>query len=513
MSEADDRLPGQPTSLWQATVEATDYPRLRGQVSVDVAIIGGGLAGISAATFLKDAGKSVAVLEARRVGQGVTGHTTAKVTALHGLIYDKLIRNFGVERARAYADANRTAINEVRRLVAEHAIDCDPKTTTAYTYTEDESEREAFSAEVQAARQVGLAVEPVTDTPLPFRVAAAIKLGDQSQFHPLKYLLALASRVPTGDSHLFEQSRVLSYEPGSPSKVVTASGEVIAKDVILATNFPIGDKALYSFRMKPMRSYVLGVRLPAGLYPELKDSMLLGTSPGNSVRTQEDGDGTVLLLGGEGHVTGEGGSTTERYLRLERWATERFGGHEVEFRWSAHDQQTLDGAPYIGKAGPGLEHLFVATGFGGWGMTHSTISGMLLRDLIVGRQNPWSEVYSPTRINLHGVVDLLETGVRSTRHLVVDRLMADDQWSVERGSGEVVRDGGRMVALYRDDQGELTRLSAACTHLGCVVSWNDAERSWDCPCHGSRFEAGGEVIQGPAIKPLERLEREPAEPD
>lgn len=513
MREADERLPGQPTSLWQATVEATDYPQLQGQVSVDVAIIGGGLAGISAATFLKDAGKSVAVLEARRVGQGVTGHTTAKVTALHGLVYDKLIRNFGQEKARAYAGANRAAIDEVRRLVAEHAIDCDLKTTTAYTYTEDASEREAFSAEVQAARQVGLPVEAAADTPLPFSVAAAVKLGDQSQFHPLKYLLALARRVPTGGSHLLEHSRVLSYEPGSPSKVVTAGGEVIASDVIVATNFPIGDKALYSFRMKPMRSYVLGMRLPAGLYPDLTDSMLLGTSPGNSVRTQEDGNGTVLLLGGEGHVTGEGGSTAQRYLRLASWANERFGEHEVEFRWSAHDQQTLDGAPYIGQAGPGLEHLFVATGFDGWGMTHSTISGMLLRDLIVGRHNPWSQVYSPTRINLRGVADLLETGVRSARRLVADRLLADDQWSVERGSGEVVRDGGQMVALYRDDEGELTRLSAACTHLGCVVSWNDAEKSWDCPCHGSRFEAGGEVIQGPAIKPLQRLVRTPAEPD
>lgn len=209
-------------------------------------------------------------------------------------------------------------------------------------------------------------------------------------------------------------------------------------------------------------------------------------------------------------MTGEGGSTSERYLRLERWAKARFGhvgDEDVHFRWSAHDNQTLDGAPYIGRAGPGVDHLYVATGFDGWGMTHSTISGMLLRDLVLGRHTPWSEAYSPTRLNLRGMGELLETGVRSTKHLVMDRLQADDQWSVPRGAGEVVRDGGEMVALYRDENGALTRLSAACTHMGCIVSWNDAERSWDCACHGSRFEPAGEVIQGPAIKPLRKLER------
>ena len=234
-------------------------------MAVDVAIIGGGLAGISIATYLKEAGKSVAVLEARRIGQGVTGNTTAKVTALHGLVYDKLIGNFGEEKARAYADANKAAIAEVRRRVGDFGIQCDLRTTTAYTYTEDPDDEESFRAEVEAGRKVGLAIEAASHTPLPFEVAAAVKLEGQAQFHPLKYLLDLARRLPGEGSHVFEGTRVLSYEHGAPCTVAVEGGEVTANDVVIATNFPIGDKALYSFRMKPMRSYVIGMLVPEGM--------------------------------------------------------------------------------------------------------------------------------------------------------------------------------------------------------------------------------------------------------
>lgn len=498
-------LPGEPTSLWLATTPGTAYPALTGDVTVDVAVIGGGLAGICAATLLKEAGKSVAVLEARRVGHGVTGHTTAKLTALHGLAYSQLLNRFGKVKARAYADANLRAIEEIKRLAAERGIDCDLRPTTAYTYTEDGSEVDSFREEADAGAALGLPIEFTERTPLPFDVAAAVMLADQAQYHPLKFLLALAEQLPGDGSHLFEESRVLEYKPGDPCTVTTQNGTVTARDVIIASHYPIGDKALYSLRMTPKRSYVLGVRPADGVPDGLEDGMLYGTTPGHSVRTQPTDGGTLLLLGGEGHTTGEGGSTAERYLRLEEWARQWFGEHEVVYRWSAQDNQTLDGVPYIGRAAPGIDHLYVATGFGGWGMTHSLVSAMLLRDLIQGRPNPWEEVYEPRRINLHGAMDLLEMGVRSTRHLVLDRVTGDRSWSVPPGQGVVVRDEEGTVALYRAEDGSLTKLSAACTHMGCIVSWNDGEGSWDCPCHGSRFTADGAVIQGPAIHPLKKL--------
>lgn len=499
-------LPGEPLSLWLATTTRPEYPPLAGNVEVDVAIIGGGLAGISVATALKAAGATVAVIEARYVGNGVTGNTTAKVTALHGLIYDQLIRRFGEEKARLYAAANQAGMREIRRNVSEHGIDCDLETVTAYSYTEDESEREKFQAEAEAGAKIGLPLEHVSQTPLPFPVAAAVRLGDQSQFHPLKYLLALAERIPGNGSHVFGGSRVLEYEPGTPCSVTTAAGKVSARDVVIASHYPIGDKALYSLRMTPERSYVLALK-PAGELPEgLTDSVLKGTTPGHSMRTQPSPNGPLLLVGGEGHVTGEGGNTSERYRRLETWARERFGEHEVAYRWSAQDNSTLDGVPYIGRAAPGSEHLYVATGFGGWGMTHSAMSGMLITDLIAGRDNPWEELYDPKRVNVHGAGDFVKMAARSTQHLVIDRLTLEKGASVAPGEGVVVKRDEGAVALYRAPDGVLTSLSAACTHMGCIVAWNDAEKTWDCPCHGSRFEATGAVIQGPAIQPLGHLD-------
>lgn len=505
MDSVREDLPGRPVSLWSATTPETGYPVLQGEVNVDVAIVGGGLAGVSAAHYLKHEGKSVAVIEALTIGQGVTGNTTAKVTSLHALKYDALIRRFGTAVARAYGEANEAGIREVRRLVEELNIDCDLKTTTAYTYTEDPSEVDAFRAEADAGARIGLPLELTTETPLPFAVAAAVRLADQSQFHPLKFLQAVAERLPGDGSHVFERSRVVEYKHGSPCRVRTDGGTVTAKDVIIATNHPIGDKALYSLRMTPKRSHVLGVRLADAVPAGLKESMLLGTRPRYSVRTAPGEEGEVLIVGGEGHTTGEGGSTAERYLRLEEWARRRFGELETLYRWSAHDPETLDGVPYIGRAAPRMDHLYVVTGFGKWGMAHSLVAGMLLRDLVVGRSNPWAEVYDPKRVNLHGAMDLLEMGARSTRHLVLDRLSGPQQWGVPRGEGRVVRDEEGMVALYRDADGNLTRLSAACTHMGCVVAWNDGELSWDCPCHGSRFRPDGSVIRGPAVRPLKRL--------
>lgn len=499
-------LPGEPTSLWLATAPETGYPPLQGEVEVDVAVIGGGLAGIATATLLKEAGQRVAVIEARRVGHGVTGHTTAKLTALHGLAYAQLIARFGEAKARAYADANASGIRETRRLVEARGIDCDLATTTAYTYTEDPDEAQAFHDEAAAGATVGLPIELTDDAPLPYPVAAAVRLGEQARFHPLRFLLALAAQLPGDGSHVFEGSRVLEYRHGEPCRVTTSGGTVRARDVIVASHYPIGDKALYAFRMTPHRSYVLGVRPAAGLPEGLERAMLYGTKPHHSLRTHPTDAGPLLLVGGEGHVTGEGGNTAERYLRLEEWARRRFGALEVVYRWSAQDNRTLDGVPYIGRAAPGMRHLYVATGFGGWGMTHGLVAGLLLRDLIVERPNPWEALYEPRRVNLHGASDLVGMGVRATRHLLFDRLAGQRSWSVPPGQGVVVRDEeDGSVALYRAADGTLTRLSAACTHLGCIVGWNDAEKSWDCPCHGSRFEPGGAVIQGPAVRPLKKL--------
>lgn len=501
MANHDLSLPGKPASLWLDTTPQTNFPPLQSGLTVDVAIVGGGLAGLTAATLLKAEGKTVAVLEAERIVQGVTGYTTAKVTSQHHLIYDYIISHFGEEKARAYADANQAAIEQIAGLVEHKKIDCDFTRTEAYTYTESPDEVDQIKAEVEAALKLGLPASFVNETPLPFPVKAAVRFDNQAQFHPRKYLLALAQEIPGDGSHIFEETRVVDLEEGEPCVVTTEQGSLTASDVIIASHFPFNDKTLYSFRLHSHRSYVLGVRLEG----ESPRGMFISTKPSHSVRDHPEAGGNFLLIGGEGHKAGQGGDTIARYQRLEQWARERFSVKEVEYRWSTQDNQTLDHLPYIGQATPLSEHTYVATGLGGWGMTGCTVAGMLLRDLISGRDNPWAEVYDPNRVNLTSVPEAAKGVIDIAKHFVGDRMTVETPDSIAPGEGKIVETQRGTVAMYKAEDGEMCTLSPVCTHMGCFVQWNPAEKSWDCPCHGSRFSTDGGVLHGPAIKALEKM--------
>lgn len=499
-------LPGQPSSLWLDTTEKTEFPPLQDGITVDVAVIGGGIAGLTAATLLKAAGKTVAVLESRRIIEGVTGYTSAKVTSLHTLIYDRMINRFGIDKARAYADANQSAIEQIAALIQEKQIDCDFHRNEAFTYTENEQEREKFEKEVQAAIKLGLPADLVTETPLPLPVKAAVRFKNQAQFHPRKYLLALARDLPGEGSHIFENTKVTRIDEGEPCQVTTEQGTTLqAGELIIASHFPFNDKLLYATRLQSHRSYVLAVRLnetaPRGMF--------ISTEPTYSMRTYPSPDSDLLLVGGEGHQTGEGGDTQERYRRLEKWARSHFSVQEVEYRWSTQDNRTLDGAPYIGPAAPLSRHTYVATGFAGWGMTNGTVAGMLLRDLILKRENPWADVYDPNRITPAGVPKAFGQIGNTARHFVGDRMTDETTEDVSAGEGKIVDTESGKLALYRAEDGTISTLSPVCTHMGCFVQWNSAEKSWDCPCHGSRFAANGKVLQGPAIYDLEEIDRNP----
>jgi glycine/D-amino acid oxidase-like deaminating enzyme/nitrite reductase/ring-hydroxylating ferredoxin subunit len=501
MSISDARLPGKGTSLWLDTTPETRLPVLQPGLAVDVVIVGGGLAGLTTAALLKEAGRTVAVVEARRIVHGVTGYTTAKVTSLHGLIYDHLIRHFGEEKARAYGEANQAAIELIASRVQQRGIDCDFSRTEAYTCVEAADQRDRIEAEVEAAQRLGLPASFTEQLPLPFPVAAAIRFDNQARFHPRKYLLALADGIPGDGSYLFEQTRVTDLSEGEPCTVVTDRGEITAREVLLTTHFPVIDKAFYFARLAPYRSYVLAVRL-SGPVPS---GMHLCEEPFYSLRSHPGPQGELLLVGGEKHKAGQGGDTVACYQRVEQWAREHFPVLSVDYRWSTQDNWTLDRVPYIGRAAPASHHLYVATGFGGWGMTGSTVAGMLLRDLILGRENPWAELYDPNRFNLESVPSLVRENTDVAGHFLGDRLRHALELELVPGEGAVVETEQGKVAMYCGEDGTLHRLSPLCTHMGCLVSWNPAERSWDCPCHGSRFGAEGAVIHGPAIKDMEAL--------
>lgn len=500
MAIDSDTLAGKPTSLWLDTTPTTDFPPLPGGEAVDVAVLGGGIAGLTAARQLLKAGKSVVVVEARRIIADVTGHTTAKITALHNLIYHQLIEMFGEAKARLYGQANLAAIEHIAATVQEMGIDCDFLRTEAYTYAETAGEAARVRKEAEALGQLGLPGALVFETPLPYPVTAAVRMENQARFHPRKYLLAVAEDFVKNGGLLFEETRVLNYADGDPCEVETERGNLRARDVIVASHFPLSDRSFYSTRLSPNASYVVAVRLREPAPP----GMFITTDSSHSLRSHPGPDGELWLVGGEGHKAGQGGDTVARYERLEEWARANFPVQSVEYRWSTQDNWTVDHLPYIGRATPAAKHCWVATGFGGWGMTNGTVSGLLLSDLILGRENPWADVFDPNRLPLKSVGSFVSQNVDAVSHLVGDRFEPGAEETLAPGEGAILETDDGKLAVYKDEAGISHRLSPICTHLGCTVAWNPAEKTWDCPCHGSRFATDGAVLHGPAVQPLER---------
>ena len=467
---------------------------------MDVAVVGGGITGVTTALLAKEAGARVALLEARMIAGGVTGYTTAKVTSLHGLTYARLSERFGEEGARAYAEANEAGLERIARLVSDLTIDCDFERRPNYTYATSASARGDIEDEVAAATRLGLPASFVESVDLPFPVSGAIRFSDQAQFHPKRYVLGLAKRIPGDGSHLFEHTRVHSIDDGRPCIVQTDGGAVKADQVIVATHMPMLDRGLYFARVHPERSYVLAARSRA----PLPEAMYLSTEKrAHSIRTHPFENGRLLLIGGESHKTGQS-DTSERYRELARWARDAFEIERFEYRWASQDNMPADGMPLIGRLWPLSSRLHTATGFRKWGLALGTAAAMMLTDAVSGRENRWASSFDPMRLKLRASAgELVKENADVALRFFGDRLTKRSSAAgLGRGEGRVVRDRFGQAAIYRDEEGRLHELSARCPHLGCIVSWNSAERTWDCPCHGSRFDHRGAVIQGPAVDPL-----------
>ncbi len=502
-------------SHWVGTTDPSSYPRLAGRVEVDVAVIGGGITGLTTALLLKRAGASVALVEADRVASGTTGYTTAKVTSLHGLTYAELINSHGEDKAHQYAQANQAALAQVAALVDQLDIDCQFERQPAFTYTTETPRRADIAAEVEAATTLGLPASYTEDTALPYPIEAAIRFEDQAQFHPRRYCLALAAAIPGDGSHLFEMTRASDVdEAGERPTVRAEGGEVVAGDVVVATLLPFIDLGGFFAKAHPMMSYAMAVRIDG----DVPEGMYLGAdSPTRSVRPVHlDGPGgeVGLILGGESHKVGQGGDTEQYYANLESWARTTFPIRSIDYRWSAHDYVPVDSVPYVGRS-PRSRRVHVATGFKKWGMSNGTAAGMVLADLLVGRANPWAEVFDATRVDAKAsakefVSENLDVGKRFVKdHL--SRMGSPPAEELAPGQGGLVNVGGDDVAAYRRPDGSLAAVSAVCTHLGCTVQWNPAETTWDCPCHGSRFDCEGVVLYGPAVADLAPVPIDPEE--
>jgi len=484
---------------WEDTYSPPGFPELAGDLEVDLAIIGGGMVGVSAARFAKDLGLTVAVVEARKVGQGVSGKATAKVTSQHGTRYQRIVDKFGEDRAALYADAQETGLRKIVELSANYRFDADIERMPAYVYTRDEKLVEVIESEVEIARRLGLPASLTRDTGLPFDVLAAMRWENQAQFHPIKFIAGLASTIPGEGSHVFENSRVVDWDP---RRIATERGTVRAGHVVMATNLPLGQVGLYYATNYPMAEPAIAApigRVPPGYYKNVGQ-------PGRSIRTHSSGGRTYAVAVGSHFKPGHPEDERRHFAELEQWLRESFDAAEISYRWVNEDYSPMDDAPFIGwSSSDDADAYLVATGFAAWGFTNGAAAGMIIADLAVGRDNRWLELFDATRVKpLAGAKDFVTENAHVARHLVGDRLSSKPKGydGLAPGEAAIVKIDGDNVAAFRDESGHVHAVSAACTHMGCLLGWNANDRTWDCPCHGSRFGLSGEVMNGPAVAPL-----------
>ncbi len=495
-------------SIWHDTFAVPDRPALGEDLTTDVCVIGAGIAGLSVAYALVRAGKRVVVVEKGQIGSGESGRTTAHLTNALDDRYSRLEKARGRESARICAEAHSAAIDFIEEIVTNEKIDCDFTRLDGFLFLGGDDGPQLLDDELEAARRAGLNVSRVDRVPdRELNVGPALRFPKQGRFHILKYLAGLAGAIEAYGGRIFGNTRVEKIEGGWPAMVTTTDEKTVtADDVVVCTNSPISDMYVTHAKMAPYRTFVVAFAVPKGA---VVDALYWDTpDPYHYVRIQPlDDTRDALIVGGEDYKTAHEDDGGARFSCLEEWTRARFtlAGERIA-QWSGQCLQTDDYLALIGANPDGAEHIWLATGDSGMGMTHGTIAGLLLPALLDGRVHPWAKEFDPKRITLHG----RELGTLAKENADVALQLGDyvtpgqvdDVASIPSGEGRVIRRGVHKIAAYKDEAGRVHERSAACTHLKCIVDWNTAEKSWDCPCHGSRFDPYGKVLNGPAIDEL-----------
>src|SRR5699024_9704056 len=502
----DGRLPESTKSYWRDSVDEMDFPQLKEDLQVDVVIVGGGITGITTAYLLTNEGFKVALLEANKLLNGTTGHTTAKVTAQHGLIYDEFIRNIGKSKARLYYEANMKALNFIKDTVKEEEIDCELIQQDAYLYATTEKYANKLENETKAYEKLGIDGEMVDSIPFNIDIKKGLVMKNQAQFHPIKYLAHLVHKIVDKGGKNFENTPCVNVKTGKHPKVLTRDGaSATGNHVIACSHFPFYEgMGLYSARMHADRSYILAVKTkedyPGGIYVSADD-------PVRSLRSVRVNGEDMVLVVGESHQTGQGMDTMEHYKALERFSRNVFDVDKIPYRWSAQDLVTQDKVPFIGPITSDQPNIMIATGFRKWGMTNGTVAALLFQSSILGKTNAYHKLFAPSRFSVNpSLKNFFVDNADVVSHLIKGKLEIPNRTVEDLANDEaaVISIKGQRKGAYKDQGGTVHIVDTTCTHVGCEVEWNSGERTWDCPCHGSRFTYTGEVIEGPAEKPLKR---------
>ena len=504
-----DQMPQFPESFWRDSVNLETYPALNQSIKADVGIVGGGITGVTAAYVLAKQNVKVALIDASQILNGTTGHTTAKITAQHGLIYDEFIQHFGTEKAGQYYQASREAGELIEQITKELAIDADLTKENAYIFTNSEDYLIQLEKEKKAYDKLGIPGELTDNIPLDIPVKSALMMENQAQFHPLKYLKVLAEKAVDNGAQIYEDTTAADVEYGGkhPSIITGNRHRITCNYIISASHFPFTDKKRFYFsRMYPERSYLIAVKspeeFPGGMY-------INAESPTRSIRAAKMDGEDWWLIGGENHKTGQGKSMMEHYNALHKFAEKHISIDRFSYRWSAQDLTTIDKLPYIGLMTDSEENVFVATGFRKWGMTNGTIAAKVLSDLIIEKSSPYEDLFTPSRFHADpSLREFMKINADVAKHMIKGKLdrPKENLDKLPRDEAAITRIKGQRAGAYRDHENKLHIVDTTCTHMGCEVEWNSGDRTWDCPCHGSRFSYTGEVIEGPAKKPLDQLE-------
>ena len=494
------------SSLWiETTKNEINLKSLEDDEETEICVIGAGLFGLTTAYYLTQCGKKVIVLEKDNIGEKVSGNTTGKITSQHDLFYSHLIDDYGEEYARKYLKANEQAIKNIKQIIEKEQIECEFSMRKSYVYTTNQDEVIDIEKEVEAVNKLGKNAKFVTNIGLPQEIKGAIEFDGQAQFHPRKYMLGLAKSI-LNENKIYIHTTVTNIEKdGDNYKIYTDKGNIKAKYVVLATHFPIVNlPGFYFLKMYQSTSYLIAIetkgKLPQEMYINTKE-------PVYSFRTANYKGKEIFLIGGVGHKTGEPIPEDSYYNKLEKKAKEMFPDCKILFKWNTRDCISLDKIPYIGEFSNLMKNMYVGTGFKKWGITLSNVAANIITDKITGNENEFEEIFTATRVKPIKNRWEVENMLKETVNSIALKKFKINTWNVEKienNNGAIIEIDGNNVGIYKDMNGKIYAVKPNCSHLGCLLSWNNIDKTWDCPCHGSRYNYNGENIYEPGIKDLQQ---------